>query len=357
MRGRRGLGSRMIPHNRPTLGPEEERAVRRVLESGWLAQGVEVEAFENELCAYLGLPGGHAVATSSGTSALFLALWALDAKGARVACPVYACSALTNAIALAGAMPVLINSAPDDPNVDTDALAGSVADIALVPHMFGLPVDLAKLNAMPVIEDCAQALGTCVGGRRVGTQGTIGIFSFYATKMITSGGQGGMLVSRDRAIVDAVRDFREFDRRDDREPRFNFQMTDVQAAVGREQLRKLPSFIERRSEIFAKYRDEGLEIVEADRAASPVRFRSVIRSAEPRALIERLAQRGVRAIVPVEDWELLGPAEQFPQSAGFARTTVSLPTYPSLQDKDLLHVVELLRAIASEKSSMLRIAS
>jgi len=198
----------MIPHNRPTLGPEEDRAARRVLESGWLAQGTEVEAFENELCAFLGLPCGHAVAVSNGTSALFLALWVLGAKGAGIACPVYACTALTNAIALAGATPVLIDSEKDTPNIDTATLGVSNVEIAIVPHMFGFAVDLAKLNAMRVIEDCAQALGTCVRGKPVGVQGTVGIFSFYATKIITSGGQGGMLVSCDRGLVDAVRDYR-----------------------------------------------------------------------------------------------------------------------------------------------------
>ena len=87
----------MIPHNRLTLGVEESEAAKRAIESGWLAQGREVQAFENEFCAFLGLPDGHAVTVSSGTAALFLALWALDAAGCGVGCRVYGCSALTNA--------------------------------------------------------------------------------------------------------------------------------------------------------------------------------------------------------------------------------------------------------------------
>jgi perosamine synthetase len=336
---------RTIPHNRPTLGPEEARAAERVLASGWLAQGAEVEAFENEMCAYLGLPRGHAVATSSGTAALFLALWALDARDARVACPVYACSALTNAVHFAGATTVMIDNERDRPNVDIAAVARADAAIAIVPHMFGLPADVAKLGGMPVIEDCAQALGASMGGAPVGIAGTVGIFSFYATKVITSGGQGGMLVSRDRGIVDAVRDFRQFDCRDDRKPRFNLQMTDLQAAIGREQHRKLPWFVARRDEIFAKYRHAGLEALDIDGATLPVRYRFVMRSESPRRTIEALARHDISAIVPLAEWELLAPSAGFPNAAALARTTISLPIYPSLSDEDACRVVDAMSGL------------
>jgi perosamine synthetase len=295
---------RAIPHNRPTLGSEEARAAERVLASGWLAQGAEVEAFENEMCAYLGLQRGHAVATSSGTAALFLALWALGAREARVACPVYACSALTNAIHFAGATPVLIDNERDRPNVDIAAVARADAAIAIVPHMFGIPADI--------------------------------------TKVITAGGQGGMLVSHDRNIVDAARDFRQFDCRDDRKPRFNLQMTDLQAAIGREQLRKLPWFVARRDEVFAKYRRAGLEAIDIDGAAAAVRYRFVIRLECPRRAIEALARHDITAIVPLADWELLAPGEYFPNAAALARTTVSLPIYPSLSDEDTSRVIDAM---------------
>jgi perosamine synthetase len=347
---------RAIPHNRPTLGLEEPRAAERVLVSGWLAQGAEVEAFENEVCAHLGLPPGHAVATSSGTAALFLALRALGARDARVGCPAYACSALANAIAFAGATPVLIDNERDRPNVDIAAMARADAAIAIVPHMFGLPANVTKLGGMPVIEDCAQALGASVRGAPVGVAGTVGIFSFYATKVITSGGQGGMLVSRDRGMVDAVRDFRQFDGRDDRRPRFNFQMTDLQAAIGRAQLGKLPSFLARRGAIFTSYRNENLELVDAHADATPVRYRAVVRTPHPHRLIERLAQRGITAIVPVEERELLAAAEHFPHAAAFANSTVSLPIYPSLRDGDVSHIVAALRSIAAREPSLVRLA-
>lgn len=336
----------MIPHNRLTLGPEERLAAERVLESGWLAQGREVEAFENEFCAFLGLTDACAVAVSSGTAALYLALWVMGAGGSTVACPVYACSAITNAIALAGASPVFMDTAPDSPNIEAAALARSGAPIAVVPHMFGFPVDLPVAGKIRFIEDCAQSLGARIGGAPVGLRGVAGIFSFSATKLITSGGQGGLLVSRDQSIVDAIRDYRAFDCRDDRKPRFNLQMTDLQAAIGRTQLRRLPCFVRRRAEIFERYRSEGLCVVEPSVAGVPVRYRSIIRAREPWRLIDHLSASGINAIVPVNDWELLAPGDQFPHASHFARTTVSLPTYPSLTDPELQSIIGSLTGSA-----------
>ena len=101
----------MIPHNKPTLDIEEEQAAQKVVRSGWLAQGSEVENFEREFCHFLGLPDEHAVAVTSGTAALFLALWALQAAGRRVAFPAYVCSSLRHAVAMAGGVEVLLPAA------------------------------------------------------------------------------------------------------------------------------------------------------------------------------------------------------------------------------------------------------
>jgi perosamine synthetase len=343
----------MIPHSRPTLGLEEQRAAGRVLASGWIAQGREVEAFENEHCGYLGLPEGHAVAVSSGTAALFLALWILDAQGSTVACPVYACSALVNAIRLAGALPHFVDTAADSPNIDPSRLARATAGISIIPHMFGMPVDIsaATKNGVVVIEDCAQALGASFAGAPVGVNGQVGIFSFYATKMITAGGQGGMLVSRDRGLADAARDYRQFDGRHDRKPRFNFQMTDLQAAIGRVQLRKLPSFVARRDEIFARYRAAGFDLLDEKTRGVPVRYRSIVRTQSPRAIIDKLAKYDIKAIVPVEDRELLGAADQYPNAAAMTRTTVSLPTYPLLSDEELSRILDVLNEAACVRNS------
>ena len=333
----------MIAHNRPTLGNAEKDAALRVLESGWIAQGREVEGFEADVCAYLGLKEGCAVALSSGTAALFMALWALGAKGKRVAIPVYSCAALRNAVIMAGAEPVAIDIERDSPNVDLSTLPPNCVDLIVVAHMFGIPSRWPReLHSVPIIEDCAQAFGTCIDGIPVGVNGIVGVFSFYATKMLTSGGQGGMLVSRERAIIDAVRDYRQFDSRRDRIPRFNLQMTDLQAGIGRAQLAQLGAFVGRRKEIQTRYSEAGIRLWpnEPAEGLEPNCYRAIVEHADAAAAIEQFERGGVRAIVPIHDWELIEDAARFPRAAALSRRTISLPTYPLLTSAEVLKVIQ-----------------
>jgi perosamine synthetase len=333
----------MIPHNRLALGAEEIEAAARAMRSQWLAQGEEVRRFEEEFCDYLSLPSGNAVAVSSGTAALFLALWSLETRGQEVAFPVYACSALRNAVAMAGARQTLVDVSPGSPNIDPAAAARLVAGIVIAPHMFGLPMDLRCMEGKRIVEDCAQSLGASAAGRKTGLLGCVGIYSFYATKMITSGGQGGMLVSNDSALVEAVRDYRNFDCRRDEKIRFNFQMTDLQAAIGRAQLAKLPFFIERRADIYSRYSAVGCDLLDIPKDHvdfEPVRYRAVMRTERPREIIRALANQGITAIVPIEDWELAGKDEgRFPNAMNLTRNTVSLPVYPSLTDREVETII------------------
>jgi perosamine synthetase len=345
----------VIPHNRPTLGEMEREAAARVLSSGWIAQGPEVEAFEAEICAYLGLAAGHAVALSSGTAALFMALWALAAKGKRVAIPVYSCAALRNAVIMAGAEPVPIDVADDSPNIDLQQAVRAPVDLIIAAHMFGVPGRWhGKATSIPVIEDCAQAFGARVDGQPVGMSGTVGVFSLYATKMLTSGGHGGMLVSSDRSLVDAVRDYRQFDGRRDRLPRFNLQMTDLQAAVGRAQLSQIDTFIRQRKEIHARYCAAGLSLWPAASlpGIEPCYYRAIIRVADPIAAIARLEQNAIRAIIPIADWELLDEPEKFPRAAALAHGTVSVPIYPSLTEHEIAVIIRTATAAPNQPAEM-----
>ncbi len=332
----------MIEHNKPTLGKQEQQAVSKVLESGYIVQGIEVERFENEFCDFLGLPERHAVALSSGTSALFMALWSLNAKNKSIAMPVYACSALRNAVAMAQAKEVLIDNAVNGPNICLNQLQKSNADIAIVPHMFGLPNEIQNIKDIDVIEDCAQSLGASIDNKKTGLIGKVGIFSFYATKLMTSGGQGGMFVSKDKNLVDRVRDYRDFDCRRDKKHRFNFQMTDVQASIGRVQLRKLPNFLERRQEIFTMYKESGLDLIES-KNNTPVYYRAVIRVNNPVKIKGKLLKQGIKTIIPIEDWELLDNGSEYKNAYHLTQTTLSLPIYPSLTNKDVLNIVNQLK--------------
>ena len=331
----------MIEHNKPTLGKEESEAVARVLESGYISQGIEVASFENEFCDYLGLPDQHAVALSSGTSALFMALWSLEAKHKSIAMPVYVCSALRNAVAMAQAEEILIDNAVNSPNICLDKIRKSTADIAIIPHMFGIPSEVVNINNADVIEDCAQSLGASLGSEKTGLIGKVGIFSFYATKLMTSGGQGGMFVSKDRGLVDEVRDYREFDGRRDRNYRFNFQMTDVQASIGRTQLAKVPSFLERRLEIFSMYKEAGLNLIES-KINSSVYYRAVIRVNNPKKIRDNLLKKGVKVIIPIEDWELLDNNSKYINAYNLTQSCLSLPIYPSLTNLEVKYIINQL---------------
>ena len=334
----------MIAHNKPTLGKQEQQAVFKVLDSGYIAQGLEVERFENEFCDFLGLPQRHAVALSSGTSALFMALWSLNAKNKFIAMPVYVCSSLRNAVAMAQAKEVLIDNATDSPNICLNQLQKSNADIAIVPHMFGLPNEIQSIKDIDVIEDCAQSLGASIDNKKTGLIGKVGIFSFYVTKLMTSGGQGGMFVSKDKNLVDKVRDYREFDCRRDKKHRFNFQMTDLQASIGRVQLKQLPIFLERRQEIFAMYKESGLDLIASENNAS-VHYRAVIRINNPAEVKDKLLKQSIKTIIPIEDWELLDDGSKYRNSYNLTQTTLSLPIYPSLTNEDVLNIVNELNKV------------
>jgi len=317
----------MIAHNCPTMGTDEMRAANRVIESGWVGQGKEVEGFENELCRYLGIPDGHAVAVSSGTAALYLAIRQLGIE--RVSYPIYTCSSVRNAIIMANCVPC---------PKDVDAI-----DLNIVTHMFGFPNYIQSMKT-PFIEDAAQALGAKVNDRFVGTIGDYGVFSFSATKIITSGGQGGAVVSWSRDQIDEIRDFREFDMRDDLKPRFNFQMTDLQAAIGRVQLAKLGRFIERREEIFSKYVMAGLPMLWSKKEnIEDVRYRAILITSKARVLVKVLALHGIRAIIPIVESELLGIKEYFPNALELTRSLVSLPIYPNLTDEEVEFIIMVVK--------------
>jgi perosamine synthetase len=337
----------MIPHNKPSLGVAEQAAAARVLGTGWVAQGAEVEAYEKELCRFFGLPEGHAVVVSSGSSALYLALWALDGNVARVGMPVYSCAALRNATSLVGGQNVYFDCAQGGPNLDLDQVSRSDIDILIAPSMYGIPLNIPQTRSYKLVEDLAQSMGATVGGSRIGLRGDLGVCSFYATKMITSGGQGGAVIGRDKALIDKIRDFREFDCRDDDRPRFNFQMSDLQAAVGRVQLSRLPDFIEVRERWFALYRQAGLELIDDDApGVRPVRYRIVMRCDQPNRVIEALEAQGVRAIVPIEEFELLDIPADYPNAKELTHSTVSLPAYPGLQKKDVMRIAQIAKSVA-----------
>jgi dTDP-4-amino-4,6-dideoxygalactose transaminase len=340
----------LIPHSRPTVSEEDAQAVARVVRTGQLAQGPEVAAFEREVAERLGVAAAAAV--SSGTAALELALRALDVgPEAEIIVPTYVCDALHHAVTRCGATPVLADADPATLTlsaIDAKRRLTRRTRGVVVPHAFGLAVDPAPFAALgvPVIEDCAQALGARVGARAAGSLGRLGVCSFYATKLLTTG-EGGMVLGP-ADLIARVRDLRDYDERADLAPRLNAKLTDVQAALGRSQLRRLDQFIDRRRAIAAEYRRRlaGLGCgLPADAGARHVYHSFVVEVDAPLGpLIEALAARGVTARRPVfrPMHRALG-LEGYAEAERLWSRCLSLPCYPSLTDDE---VAAVARAVA-----------
>lgn len=338
-----------IPHSRPCVGEAEAEAARQVVLGGAMSQGAEVEAFEAEVAARLGRR--HAVAVSSGTTGLQLALAALGVEGKRVAVPSYACSALLHAVWAAGAVPRLCDIEGTGRTIDpglAPLLKEEGVDVVVVVHAFGLAaaVDAFAQAGLRVVEDCAMALGA----PGVGSLGTLAVCSFYATKVICSGGEGGMVLCDDDELASRVQGLRQYDGLPASRPRINGKLNDIAAAIGRVQLRRLDSFVTRRRALAEHYRRalEGLPLG-LPKGAGHIYFRYVVRCPEgAEEMCRRLDRAGVAARRPV--WRPLhreigdGPMS-CPRTEEAWERDVSLPLYPALGDADAARVVEAVRGL------------
>jgi perosamine synthetase len=345
-----------IPHSLPTLGSEEARGLREVLASGRIATGEEVEKFEQGMASYLGLQG--AIATSSGTAALHLSLLALGVKkGDEVICPSFTCSALLNAVHHCGATPRIVDIDEEQMDISLTAtrkaLTKKTAAI-IVPHMFGNPIeDMDGFLSLgpPIIEDCAQSLGATSLGRMTGTRGAVTMFSFYATKVITTG-QGGMVASRNKELLERVRDLRQYDKKEDYKVRYNFCMTDLQGRMGRIQLGKLPSFLkqrEERAQLYDKHLKGRKGLTMPRQGGIYYRYVVRIRGGKLNQVIERLHHEGIEAQPPV-----FRPLHRYLGLDGFAATekvfseALSLPLYPRLEPAEVSSIALCLNKAIEE---------
>jgi dTDP-4-amino-4,6-dideoxygalactose transaminase len=347
-----GMDPPFIPHSRPTLGAEEIRRVSDVIASGRIAQGRVVAEFERAFAARLGVE--EAVAVGSGTAALHLVLVAFGAgPGTEVVIPSFVCSAVLQAVRHAGARVVLADIDPTSFNIDpADVSRRITADTraVVVPHMFGQPADMKRLVKLgvPIIEDCAQALGSTDAGSPAGSMGHAAVFSFYATKVITTG-EGGMIVARSADISRRSRDLREYDNKAEDTLRFNYKMTEMQAALGLGQLERLSNFIRRRREIAAQYdlALAGLDIRRPVPTPGHIYYRYIVagrRAAD--GPIEGMRERGIGCARPVYRplHQYLDPAG-YPQAQRAWERCVSLPIYPSLTETEIERIITAFKQI------------
>jgi dTDP-4-amino-4,6-dideoxygalactose transaminase len=355
-----------IPAAKPVIGREERVAVDAVLASGMLAQGAEVAAFEDEFSAQL-VEGRHAVAVNSGTSALHLGLLAAGiGSGDEVIVPSFTFAATANSVALTGAVPVFVDIEPNYFCLDPKAVVTAVTERTkgIMPvHLYGHPANMVALKAIAddyellLFEDSAQAHGASLNGQMTGSLGSFGAFSFYPTKNMTSG-EGGMITTADARLARHARLLRNqgMDKQYENELiGYNYRMTDVHAAIGRVQLRKLLDWTKRRQANAAFFNQNLSGVITpmvADGAVH-VYHQYTIRVLDDRDGFVRVLREehnigsGVYYPIPNHRLSSFASTEALPETERAAQQVVSLPVYPSLTDADLERIVNAVNAITT----------
>jgi len=375
-----------IPVARPWLDEQDAAAARRAILSGWVTQGPEVAAFEREFAAAVGAP--HACAVSSCTTALHLALLAVGVgPGDEVITVSHSFIATANAVRYCNATPVFVDVTADTFNIDPSLVEPAISDrtkAILVVHQLGMPCDLppiltlARRRGIPVIEDAACAIGSELlwdgHWERVGKpHADIACFSFHPRKLLSTG-DGGMLTTGDQkldatfrllrqhgmTVPDTVRHassqvvFEEYS-----VPAYNYRMTDIQAAIGREQLKRLPAIVERRRTLAAAYAEYLRGIPGVIPATEPAWARTNWQSytvrlqppLEQRRVMQCLLDEGIstrRGVMnahrepayPPGSWRAKGPLTRGEQAQD---TVIVLPLYHQMTDEDQQRVVAALR--------------
>jgi dTDP-4-amino-4,6-dideoxygalactose transaminase len=379
-----------IPFSRPSIGKREERAAVRVLRSGWLTTGKVSAEFEREFAAYVGVK--HALAVNSGTAGLHLALDALAIKPRQyILTTPYTFTASAEVIEYMGARPLFVDIQEDSYNMDPNK-----AEIALKKHkqrigcmlpvhIGGLPCDMTALCALagthsvPLVEDTAHAFPVALNGRYVGTFGSMGVFSFYANKTMTTG-EGGMIVTDDPNLAEHIRIRRLHgidrdvwnrytDRADTRSwyyqivaKGYKYNLPDLLAAIGRVQLTRAREFLAGRRAIAEYYLRElaDCDFIDLPKNSKTHAWHLFIIKIRPSCLtitrdefIERLRERGIGVsvhfiplhIMPYFKARYGFKPQDFPVAMNNYLRSISLPIYPGLHRRRAKRVIESIKKI------------
>lgn len=354
-----------IPPAKPLIGDEEIAAVTRVLRSGMLAQGPEVKAFEEEFSAHFGL-GRACVAVNSGTSGQHLGLLSSGVgPGDEVIVPSFTFAATANSVALTGATPVFADIDADDFCLSPAAVEAAITPrtVGVMPvHLYGHPAkmdqltDIAHRHSLQIFEDAAQAHGASLHGKPVGSFGSFAMFSLYPTKNMTSG-EGGMVSVANAEIERMLRLYRNQGMEmqyHNEVVGFNTRMTDIHAAIGREQLKKVDAWTAKRQEnaAYLSANLRGVTVPPVADGAVHVYHQYTIRVPQDRdgfaAALKAEYQVGNGMFYPVPNHRLkpFSVPIELPETEKAAAECLSLPVHPSLSQDDLNRIVEAVNKLA-----------
>lgn len=350
-----------------TIRAEIDAAVRRVLERGWFVLGQEVQSFELEFAEYLGAK--HVVGVGSGTEALHLALLAIGiGPGDEVITVANTCVPTASAISLVGAKPALVDVDPASFNLDPAKLEAAITPRtrAIIPvHLYGQAADMdpilqiARRHNLAVIEDAAQGHGATYRGKKLGTLGHIGCFSFYPSKNLGACGDGGAIVTNDDQLAERARMLRNYGERQRYFHKIkgsNSRLDEIQAAILRVKLRHLDSWNKRRRQIADLYNREITNPMIKKPAEMSYGSHNyhlyVIRCERREELQQHLADRGIKTLIhypiPIHLQEAYSDLNHrrgdYPVAEKCADEVLSLPIFPELSDQEAHYVAQCVNS-------------
>ena len=365
-----------IPLSAPEITESDIEAVVSVLRTTRLSIGPKIEEFERSIADLVGVP--HGIAVSSGTAGLHLCLRALSlGVGDEVILPSFTFIAAGNAVLYEGARPVFVDIDPVTLNIDPGKLERSISPktrAIIVVHTFGHPADLdpimdiARKHSLPVIEDACEAIGARYRGRPAGGIGDFGVFGFYPNKPITTG-EGGMVVTRDSQMADTIRALRNQGRResdgwlDHRLLGYNYRLSELNCALGLEQVKRIEQILDRREAVAIQYWEELQSIPEV--ATPPLKIQDgricwfvyVIRLENRDAILRKLTEQGIgcaRYFAPLHRQPLFAPywnpRDDLKITEQVAEQTLALPFFNALTREQIHEVCCVLRAAVGLKT-------
>ncbi|HLB95997.1 MAG TPA: DegT/DnrJ/EryC1/StrS family aminotransferase [Patescibacteria group bacterium] len=363
----------------PKIGKEEIKAVTEVLKSGMLAQGPKVSEFEEKFARFIGVK--YAIATSSGTTALEIALRAAGiGPDDEVITSPFTFIASANSILYTGARPVFADIVEQTFNLDPEKIEAKITKKtkAIMPvHLYGNAcamtkiMVIAKKRKLAIIEDACQAHGAEWGGKKVGSFGLAGAFSLYPTKNMTTG-EGGMITTNSKEIYDKANLLRAHGSKIKYYHDilgYNYRMTDIEAAIGIEQLKKLNKFNNLRIKN-AKYLNKNLSKIpgiimpEAQAGAKHVYHQYTIRITPEFAfsrdeVVAKLTQAGIGTAIfyplPINEQKVyreIGYRKDTPIAAKISQEVISLPVHPGLKMRELISMVKIFQSLSHYKPSV-----